>query len=505
MWRCSPSCVDVVLDLVERRAAPAPGRRSAAPRPAARRRPCDCDVGSKPSRAPMPWQTMPRARVAVTRGSFCRSEPGRGVARVGEHRLAGVGHRLVEPLEGLDREEHLAAHLDQGRAPGTRRVPVSRCGHRVDGADVGRDVLAGAAVAAGQRPDQPAVLVEQVDREPVDLELAQQRRVVDAVARQPGVPRRQLVVGERVVEALHRAARWSTAVNSVETAPPTFWVGRVGGAQLGELLLELLEPRAAAGRSRRRRGSGRRARSSASGRPRSPRSADGGGPWPRESPTAVRPWPLSCQRPPTPDRPRRRRDPSDRGDDPEERDRARRLTAHDAVGAPAAMVLVLHGGKDRSRAEVTRRSLSWQRGAAPGPHPRAAAARRAGRGPAAALPLGRLERRRRGQDRRRPLGARPDPTTSSARSPSSCSATPWAGVRRATSPTTARPRRRRAGPLAAPGRAGRPPWPASSSTPHTAVATGSPAPATPVRTSSGPARSRARRRSPTWATAATTC
>jgi pimeloyl-ACP methyl ester carboxylesterase len=30
------------------------------------------------------------------------------------------------------------------------------------------------------------------------------------------------------------------------------------------------------------------------------------------------------------------------------------------------MVLVLHGGKDRSRAEVTRRSLSWQRGAALG-------------------------------------------------------------------------------------------------------------------------------------------
>ena len=29
------------------------------------------------------------------------------------------------------------------------------------------------------------------------------------------------------------------------------------------------------------------------------------------------------------------------------------LTAHDSVGAPAAMVLVLHGGKDRSRAEVT--------------------------------------------------------------------------------------------------------------------------------------------------------
>ena len=36
--------------------------------------------------------------------------------------------------------------------------------------------------------------------------------------------------------------RWSTAVNSVETAPPTFCVGESGVWQLGELGLELLEP-----------------------------------------------------------------------------------------------------------------------------------------------------------------------------------------------------------------------------------------------------------------------
>ena len=74
---------------------------------------------------------------------------------------------------------------------------------RVDGLDVGRDVLAGDAVAAGQRADQPALLVEQVDRQPVDLELAQQVGVLDAVPGQPGVPRLELLVGERVVEALH--------------------------------------------------------------------------------------------------------------------------------------------------------------------------------------------------------------------------------------------------------------------------------------------------------------
>jgi dienelactone hydrolase len=41
----------------------------------------------------------------------------------------------------------------------------------------------------------------------------------------------------------------------------------------------------------------------------------------------------------------------------------RRVTTLDTVGAPAAVVLVLHGGKDRSPEPVTRRSLSWQRAA----------------------------------------------------------------------------------------------------------------------------------------------
>jgi dienelactone hydrolase len=39
------------------------------------------------------------------------------------------------------------------------------------------------------------------------------------------------------------------------------------------------------------------------------------------------------------------------------------LTTHDTVSDPVAVVLVLHGGKDRSRADVTGRSLSWQRAA----------------------------------------------------------------------------------------------------------------------------------------------
>jgi pimeloyl-ACP methyl ester carboxylesterase len=45
---------------------------------------------------------------------------------------------------------------------------------------------------------------------------------------------------------------------------------------------------------------------------------------------------------------------------------ARLLTRLDTVASPAAVVLVLHGGKDRSREPVTSRSLSWQRAAALG-------------------------------------------------------------------------------------------------------------------------------------------
>jgi len=42
----------------------------------------------------------------------------------------------------------------------------------------------------------------------------------------------------------------------------------------------------------------------------------------------------------------------------------RMLSRHDGVAAPSSVVLVLHGGRERSGAVVTRRSLSWQRGLA---------------------------------------------------------------------------------------------------------------------------------------------
>ena len=123
--------------------------------------------------------------------------------------LAGLDQRGVEVLERLDREEDLAANLDQlgHRVVVARRQPVRDA---LDRADVGRDVLADPAVAAGGAADQAAALVGQVDRDAVDLELAQElegRRVRPAdVARDPGVPGREVFGGERVVEAHHPLA-----------------------------------------------------------------------------------------------------------------------------------------------------------------------------------------------------------------------------------------------------------------------------------------------------------
>ena len=187
----------------------------------------------------MPWQTIPSARLAVTRGSFCRSDPAaalRGLAKAG--RPASVIDTLSRS-KASHGQEHLAADLEQPghREPVRGRQPV---GHGVDRLDVGRDVLAGAAVTPGEGPHQPAVLVEEVDREAVDLELAQQVGRLEALALQTGVPPLELVVGERVVEALHPLE----VVDRGELGGhrSTDLLGRrVGGAELGEPVLQRLE------------------------------------------------------------------------------------------------------------------------------------------------------------------------------------------------------------------------------------------------------------------------
>ena len=112
---------------------------------------------SNPTRAPMPWQSMVSRRDAVTRGSFCRSDPAAVLRGIGERRLAGGDQRGVELGETLQREEHLAADLDELRHV-VRAVVAQPMRDRLDGPDIERDVLPDPAVAAGGRPDQPALL-----------------------------------------------------------------------------------------------------------------------------------------------------------------------------------------------------------------------------------------------------------------------------------------------------------------------------------------------------------
>ena len=228
---------------------------------------------------------MSSARLAVTRGSFWRSEPAaelRGLANGAFPASSSDSLSRSNASTGRNTSPRTSIRSGTGNSVGAGQ-PV---GHRLDRADVGRHVLAGAAVATGEGPLEPATLVEQVDGEPVDLQLAQQRGLLDAVASQAGVPALELVVGERVVEALH--------------PPQVVDRGELGRDRATDLLRRAspayaargTPPRApragaAACRSRRRRGSGCRGRSSASARPRSPPRSGGA----RRGPPRARPPP----------------------------------------------------------------------------------------------------------------------------------------------------------------------------------------------------------------------
>ena len=111
-----------------------------------------------------------------------------------------------------------------------RRVPAEHVRDGRDGADVQRDVLAGAPVPARRGADQPALLVQQRDGQPVDLQLAQ----VVQRARPPrgrgaaGPPRWRCPRRRTRCRARASAPRGSTEANSVENVPPTRCVGESG-------------------------------------------------------------------------------------------------------------------------------------------------------------------------------------------------------------------------------------------------------------------------------------
>ena len=115
---------------------------------------------------------------------------GRGVARVGERRATQGQLLVVDPLEVGHGEEHLPPDLDQRRHG---RI-IGRGQPRRDRGDELRvvgDVLPHTTVAPGGHRDQAPGPVDDVDRQPVDLQLAQHRREPVDRALDPLGPRRR--------------------------------------------------------------------------------------------------------------------------------------------------------------------------------------------------------------------------------------------------------------------------------------------------------------------------
>ena len=91
---------------------------------------------------------------------------GGGVARVGKRGLARFFAPAVEREEVVAAHIDLAAHLQDGR-----RLAAQPVGHIVHRGEVAGHVLAHRAVAARRTEHEPAVLVAERDRQPVDLGL----------------------------------------------------------------------------------------------------------------------------------------------------------------------------------------------------------------------------------------------------------------------------------------------------------------------------------------------
>ena len=88
------------------------------------------------------------------------------VARIDIGLLAFGCHAGIERQEIFLRHIDLAAHFHL-----RRRTFRQRVGNLGDGLDVGGDIFAGGAVAAGGGGDQLAVLIADRHRQPVDLRL----------------------------------------------------------------------------------------------------------------------------------------------------------------------------------------------------------------------------------------------------------------------------------------------------------------------------------------------
>src|SRR5262245_25016120 len=162
------------------------------------------------------------------------------VPRVGEGRQPGLLPLPVELAERVDGQEHLAPRLEPCRRAAVHRAQAER--DAADRADVRGDVLADDAVAARRAARERAVLVDQLDRDAVDLRLAD---VLDAFAAEETahalVERSHLLPRRDSLRRMHRVATADGAEMLERRGTDTLGRG-VRRAQLGVLLLELLQP-----------------------------------------------------------------------------------------------------------------------------------------------------------------------------------------------------------------------------------------------------------------------
>ena len=160
---------------------------------------------------------------------------GGGVACVDEGLFSGLDASLIEGGEVGNREVDLAAHLDargHGAGEGLR--------DRRDGSRVGGDVFTDVAVASGGGAHEAAVLIEEVDREAIDLDLGRHLEVRNAGRLDhAGFPPGELLEGEDVVEGHHLGEVADLGEAGVDAAAHAHR-GRVGSAQLRVALLNLL-------------------------------------------------------------------------------------------------------------------------------------------------------------------------------------------------------------------------------------------------------------------------
>ena len=110
-------------------------------------------------------RTLSRGRRVLLAEGACR-----GVARIRCRLLPFGDETFVQRVESAQREIHLSANLEQ-----RRRLFLAGVDHphrdRLDRLEIRCDVLAAVTVASGRAADERTVLVDEVDRETVDLRL----------------------------------------------------------------------------------------------------------------------------------------------------------------------------------------------------------------------------------------------------------------------------------------------------------------------------------------------